>query len=370
MKLLPIIDRVLSAKELSAIEARALYERLPLPELGQLAQVRKNEIVPHPQLVTYILDRNVNYTNICNSDCIFCAFYRKPGHEEGYVLSDKELDEKMEATLRLGGNQILLQGGHNPELGIEYYERLFRRIKSRYGIRLHALSPSEIVHICETSNLTVEKTLERLVAAGLDSIPGGGAEILSDRVRKKLYRHKASTQEWLGVMEAAHKIGLKTTATMMFGHIETFEERLEHLQHLQNLQKKTRGFTAYIMWTFQKENTPLQKGNFFVSPNEYLRMLALSRIMLPDFVNIQVSFVTMGTETGTLGLHYGGNDYGSVMMEENVVKAAGADNPMTEADIRREIHSAGYIPRRRTMDYQLLPDPTESLDASPQSLGH
>lgn len=331
------------------------------------------ERVPNPNIVTYIVDRNINHTNICNADCLFCAFYRKPGDQkEGYILSDEQLEQKIQETIRLGGRQILLQGGHNPELGIAYYENLFRSIKSKFDINLHALSPPEIIHITETSKLSIPEVLKRLVAAGLDSLPGGGAEILVDRVRNRLARHKCSSGQWLEVMKTAHKMGLRSTATMMMGHIENIEDRIEHLFLLEDLQEKTHGFTAFIHWAFQKENTHLQKGEFYVSPNEYLKILALARCVMPSFKNIQVSFVTMGKETATLGLKYGGNDFGSIMIEENVVRAAGAENPMTEMEIRRCIQSAGYIPRRRTMDYQLLAEP-ENLppeSSPPFSSGH
>lgn len=356
MNLQHIIDRVLSANRLSADEALALYEHMPLAELGQLAHLRKCEISDHPDVVTYILDRNINYTNICNADCIFCAFYRRPGEEDGYVLSDEALFEKIQQTIAAGGQQILLQGGHNPNLGIEYYERTFRAIKAKFDIKLHALSPSEIIHITEVSKISVDEALRRLIEAGLNSIPGGGAEILVDRVRKKLMRHKCSSEQWLSVMERAHRLGLRTTATMMFGHVETVHDRIEHMMKLQDLQEKTGGFTAFISWTFQKANTGLQKGEFYVSPNEYLRTLALSRLILKDIKNFQVSFVTMGDQAATMGLHFGANDYGSVMMEENVVRAAGAENPMTETEIRNRISAAGYIPRRRNMVYDLLPE--------------
>lgn len=357
MTLTPIIDRVLSGQVVNAAEALRLYHELPLSEIGILANERREAMVKDPQVATYIIDRNINYTNVCNADCIFCAFYRKPGHEEGYTHSYEALEQKVAETIALGGHQILLQGGHNPDLGIEYYEKLFRHLKSKFdGIKLHALSPSEVIHITEVSGLSIDTVLRRLIDAGLDSIPGGGAEILVDRVRKKLMRHKASSQQWLDVMKMAHGLGLRTTATMMFGHVETIEDRIEHMLKLQALQQKTQGFTAFISWTFQKENTKLQKGDFYISPNEYLRTLALSRLIMPDFVNFQVSFVTLGKETATLGLHFGGNDYGSAMIEENVVKAAGADNPMTEIEIRREIRLAGFTPRRRNMQYELLPE--------------
>jgi cyclic dehypoxanthinyl futalosine synthase len=359
MALLQLIDRILAGKRLSPAEALELWEGLPLPELGQLAELRKKAVTPHPHVVTYIIDRNINYTNICTADCVFCAFYRRPGSLEGYVLPEAEIFAKIDALWQAGGRQILLQGGHNPELGIAYYENLFRSIKTRYDIKLHALSPSEILHICEISNLSIDETLRRLRAAGLDSIPGGGAEILVDRVRKRLMRHKASSDDWLLVMERAHALGFRTTATMMFGHIEKVSDRIEHLIRLQDLQEKTHGFTAFIPWTFQKEHTGLAKGDFFVSPNEYLRLLALSRIILKDFVNIQVSFVTMGEAAATLGLRFGANDYGSVMMEENVVRAAGAENPLGEPDIRHAIRSAGFTPRRRNMQYDLLPEPPD-----------
>ncbi|MCI0530236.1 MAG: CofH family radical SAM protein, partial [Nitrospira sp.] len=229
-------------------------------------------------IVTYIIDRNVNYTNICNADCHFCAFYRPPGHEEGYILSEAELYEKIEETLRLGGHQLLLQGGHNPDLGIEYYEDLFRKIKSRYPIKLHALGPPEIIHITQVSKLSIEEAIRRLIAAGLDSIPGGGAEILVDRVRRKISKNKCTTDEWLEVMRVAHRLGLRTTATMMFGHIETLEDRLEHLIRVREVQEEYGRFTAFIAWTYQSKNTVMGRrieGN--TTGHEYLAMMAISR---------------------------------------------------------------------------------------------
>ena len=361
MKLLGIIDRALAGKPLEVSEALLLYEKLNLTELGHLAQVLKNQCVPNPQIVTYIIDRNVNYTNICNADCLFCAFYKKPGSKEGYVLSNEEFDQKISETLANGGDQILLQGGHNPDLGIEYYESLFRRIKKKFPIKLHALSPPEIFHICEKNNLGFQEVLVRLKEAGLDSIPGGGAEILVDQVRKRLIRHKVNSENWLNIMKIAHEMGIPTTATMMFGHIETLEDRIIHMLKLEQLQSKTNGFTAFIPWPFQKTNTPMEKGDFKIHSNEYLKTLALARIIMPHFVNLQVSFVTLGKETATLGLFFGANDYGSVMMEENVVRAAGAEYPMTEEDIRGEILLAGYIPKRRNMLYEYLEEKTSFL---------
>jgi len=341
---------------LTAEEAVRLYREAPTAFLGQLAdRVRARR---HPgRVVTYIIDRNVNYTNVCVARCNFCAFYRPVGSAEGYVLGFDEIARKIDETIELGGGQLLLQGGHNPDLPIEWYEDLFREVKSRYpGFRLHALSPPEVVHISRLSQLSVQTVIERMVAAGLDSIPGGGAEILVDRVRRLLNCHtKATSDEWIGVMRRAHHAGLRTTATMMYGSVETPEERVEHLLRLRALQDETGGFTAFITWSYQPEHTEL--GGVEATGVEYLRTLALARLVLDNVENLQASWVTQGGKVGQLSLAYGANDMGSVMIEENVVRAAGASYCMDEVEIVRHIENAGFIAKRRNMHYEILGDP-------------
>ncbi len=347
-----VIKKILKGERLSKEEGLILFD-FELHELGFLAREVRFRLKPE-KIVTYVVDRNINYTNICISGCKFCAYYKAPGESGGFVLSFEELGKKIEETIKLGGYQILLQGGLHPELEINFYENMLRFIKTNFPeIHVHGFSPPEIVHFSKISGLSIEEVLRRLIKAGLDSIPGGGAEILSDRVRKILSPNKASSREWLEVMEIAHKLGLKTTATMMFGHIETREEIIEHLLKIRSLQDKTRGFTAFIPWTFQPGNTRL---NYLVKAGavEYLKVLAISRIFLDNIPNIQVSWVTQGPHIAQIALDFGGNDFGSTMIEENVVSAAGVSHRMSEEEIRHYIKSAGYIPKRRKMDYTLL----------------
>ncbi len=346
--------RVEAGERLTREEGIALLRDGDLLELGVLADgVRQRR---HPEgVVTYIIDRNINYTNVCTAQCAFCAFYRDLPSKEGYVLTKKQLAEKIEETIALGGGQILLQGGLHPDLGIEFYEDLFRWMKSSYPVWIHGLSPAEVHHICRVSGLGVEATLRRLVDAGLDSIPGGGAEVLSDRVRRIIGIAKGSTAEWLEVMEVAHRLGMKTTATMMFGHVETIEERIDHLLHLRDLQDRTGGFTAFIAWTFQPENTAMAGDE--LTSFQYLRTLAVARVMLDNFPNMQASWVTQGGKIGQVSLRFGANDFGSLMIEENVVSAAGAHFRLTEAEIARNIQLAGFVPKRRTMHYEIVGDP-------------
>ncbi len=332
--------------------AKTLF-KLPIHTLGKLAQIQRYRLHPE-KIVTYVVDRNINYTNICISYCKFCAFYRAPNSKDGYLLSFEEIAKKIEETIALGGYQILLQGGINPDLDLEYFERLFTFIKNRYPqIHLHALSPPEIIYLSKSSGLSVDEVLKRLIKAGLDSIPGGGAEILVDRVRKILSPNKATSEEWLYVMERAHLLGLKTTATMMFGHIETDEEILEHLFKIRNLQEKTKGFTAFIPWTFQPKNTALSHLPK-AGAVRYLQVLAISRIVLHNIPNIQVSWVTQGPQVAQLALEFGGNDFGSTMIEENVVASAGVSHRLSEEELRAYIREAGYIPKRRKMDYTII----------------
>jgi cyclic dehypoxanthinyl futalosine synthase len=350
-----IEKKVLAGERLSREEGYRLIREGELLELGMLADAARERL--HPEgVVTYIIDRNINYTNVCTAQCAFCAFYRDLPSKEGYVLSKAQLSQKIEETLALGGTQILLQGGLHPDLGIEYYEELFGWMKASYPtLWIHGLSPAEVKHICRVSNLTTEACLRRLVAAGLDSIPGGGAEVLSDRVRNIIGIAKGSTGDWLEVMEVAHGLGLKTTATMMFGHVETLEERVDHLLHLRDLQDRTHGFTAFIAWTFQPENTAMAGEE--LTSFEYLRTLAVARIMLDNFPSVQASWVTQGGKIGQLSLRFGANDFGSLMIEENVVSAAGAHFRLTEAEIARNIQDAGFVPKRRNMHYAIVGDP-------------
>ena len=349
-----VAKKVLGGERLRHEEGVALLRDGDLLELGMLADSVRRRL--HPEgIVTYIIDRNINYTNVCTAQCAFCAFYRDLPSKEGYLLSKEQLAQKIEETLALGGNQILLQGGLHPDLGIEFYEELFRWMKSAYPIWIHGLSPAEVKHIDRVSNLTTEQTLRRLIAAGLDSIPGGGAEVLSDRVRQIIGIAKGSTADWIDVMETAHRLGLRTTATMMFGHVETLEERIDHLLHLRDLQDRTGGFTAFIAWTFQPTNTAMAGDE--LTSFQYLRTLAVARVMLDNFPSVQASWVTQGGKIGQVSLRFGANDFGSLMIEENVVSAAGAHFRLTEAEIARNIQDAGFVPKRRTMHYEIVGDP-------------
>ncbi|MDE0830655.1 MAG: dehypoxanthine futalosine cyclase, partial [Vicinamibacterales bacterium] len=351
-----IASKVRSGGRLDQAEALSLYADAPTLLLGQLADtIRRRK---HPARdVTYIIDRNVNYTNVCVARCAFCAFYRPVGSDEGYVLGFDELFRKIDETLAVGGVQVLLQGGHNPDLPLEWYEDLFRAIKARYpDFKLHALSPPEILHLSRLSQEPVPAVVARLVAAGLDSVPGGGAEILVDRARRLLNcASKATADEWLSVMRTVHQAGLRSTATMMYGSVERPDERIEHLYRLRELQDETGGFTAFITWSYQPTNTEL--GGVEATGVEYLRTLALSRLVLDNFDNLQASWVTQGGKVGQLSLAYGANDMGSVMIEENVVRAAGAEFCMDEAEIVRNIEDAGFAPKRRTMAYDILGGP-------------
>jgi cyclic dehypoxanthinyl futalosine synthase len=351
-----LADKVRQGGRLDRAEALELYLHAPTALLGRLADEVRARKHPDP-IVTYIIDRNVNYTNVCVARCSFCAFYRPVGSAEGYVLGFEEIFRKIDETIALGGGQLLLQGGHNPDLPIEWYEDLFRAVKARYpGFRLHALSPPEVIHLSRMSRLPVPQVIERLIAAGLDSIPGGGAEILVDRVRKLLNCYgKATADEWLDVMRHAHRAGLRTTATMMYGTVETVEERLEHLFRLRELQDEMGGFTAFIAWSYQPDHTEL--GGAEATGVEYLRTLATARLVLDNFDNLQASWVTQGGKVGQLSLAFGANDMGSVMIEENVVRAAGAAYCMDEIEIVRNIENAGFVAKRRNMHYELQGDP-------------
>jgi cyclic dehypoxanthinyl futalosine synthase len=351
-----VARKVFGGGRVDAAEALELYRHAPTHLLGRLADTIRARTHPG-RVVTYIIDRNVNYTNVCVARCNFCAFYRPVGASDGYVLGFEEIFRKIDETIAVGGNQLLLQGGHNPDLPLQWYEDLFRAIKARYpDFKLHALSPPEVLHISRLNQLAVPVVIERLVAAGLDSIPGGGAEILVDRVRRLLNCYsKASSGEWLDVMGQAHDAGLRTTATMMYGHVETDEERIEHMMRLREVQDRTGGFTAFITWSYQPEHT--EHGGYEATGVEYLRTLALSRIVLDNFDNLQASWVTQGGKVGQLSLAFGANDMGSVMIEENVVRAAGASYCMDEVEIVNNIVDAGFVPKRRNMHYELLGDP-------------
>ena len=351
-----IADKLRAGLRIDAEEALLLYRGAPTPLLGQLAETVRHR--KHPEgIVTYIIDRNVNYTNVCVAKCNFCAFYRPVGSAEGYVLGFDELFRKIDETIAVGGVQLLLQGGHNPDLPLSWYEDLFKAIKERYPFfKLHALSPPEVIHLSRLSQLPVPKVLERLIAAGLDSVPGGGAEILVDRVRTLLHCvGKATADEWLDVMRHAHRAGLRTTATMMYGTVETDEERIEHMLRLRSLQDETGGFTAFITWSYQPDHTELAGTE--ATGVDYLRTLALARLVLDNFDNLQASWVTQGGKVGQLSLVYGANDMGSVMIVENVVRAAGASYCMDEVEIVRNIEDAGFVAKRRNMHYELLGDP-------------
>lgn len=357
MTIQQIADKVKAGGRVDAAEALALYREAPTALLGQLADgIRARK---HPEgLVTYIIDRNVNYTNVCVARCAFCAFYRPVGSPEGYVLGFDELFRKIDETIAVGGVQLLLQGGHNPDLPIEWYEDLFRAIKAKYpDFRLHALSPPEVIHLSRMSQQPVSVVLDRMIAAGMDSVPGGGAEILVDRVRKELHCYgKATADEWLDVMRQAHKKGLRTTATMMYGTVETDEERIEHLLRLRDLQDETGGFTAFFCWDYQHEQgthiLPSQTGT-----EHYLRMQAVARLMFDNVDHVGASWVTQGPDVGQVALRFGADDFGSVMFEENVVSSAGTTFRIDAAAIEGRIREAGFRPARRNVKYDWLTVP-------------
>jgi len=354
MTLEAIYSKVLNGERIDFKEALTLYNEADFHDLGHLAhQVR---LAKHPDpIVTYVVDRNINYSNVCVCCCKFCAFYCEPDQEGGYVLTYEEIGEKIQETLDVGGTQILMQGGHHPDLPLTWYEEMLRYIKANYEVHIHAFSPPEVVFWSEMEGIPVTEVIERLHKAGLDSIPGGGAEILVDEVRSEVAPNKCPAGQWLGVMEEAHQQGLRTTATMMFGHKETVEQRLEHLFAVRESQDRTGGYTAFIPWTFQPDHTELPDCRKLTS-TEYLRMLAVSRIVLDNVDNVQVSWVTMGPKIAQLALYFGGNDFGSTMLEENVVKAAGVAFRLSREEINRLVEDAGFIPKRRSMNYTILED--------------
>ena len=350
-----ILDKALEGERITDGEAIALLEARDLVPIGRAAgelRGRKTD----PERITFIVDRNINYTNICYTDCDFCAFYRRPGdRREGYLLPKPVIFKKIEETLAIGGTGVLMQGGHHPDLGIEYYEDLFSSIKARYKIHLHALSPPEIQHISRRSNLTVWDTLARLRDAGLDSIPGGGGEILVDRVRREIAPKKTKSAEWLGVMRHAHRLGMSTTATMMYGHVETVGDRVEHMRKIRDLQDETNGFRAFISWTFQDDGNRLgDRVPLETRPTsfDYLLTQAVSRIYLDNVDHIQSSWVTQGMKIGQVALGFGADDLGSIMIEENVVSAAGTTHRATTEDFVRTIKALGKIPVQRDTLYR------------------
>ena len=353
-----IANKVLDGARISVAEARSLYGR-PLSELGELADARRRLAKQTAyegrgnEIVTFIIDRNINYTNVCNVYCKFCAFYRTEKDADHYVLTHAEIDAKLDELSAAGGTQVLMQGGHHPKLGIDFYLDLLGHIRQRYPhINIHGFSPPEFNHFAEVFGMPLREVISKFIEAGLGSIPGGGGEILVDAVRDRIAPLKCNSDQWLKVMEVAHELGLKSSATMMFGHVETVDDRLEHLLRLREQQDATGGFTAFIGWTFQQENTVLKADK--AGAAEYLRTQALARIFLDNFENVQSSWVTQGPDIGQIALKYGANDFGSVMMEENVVSSAGTSFKLTSDDIKGLIHEAGYEPRQRNNWYRLL----------------
>jgi cyclic dehypoxanthinyl futalosine synthase len=353
MNVREILDKARDGERIGDAEAVTLLESKQLVPIGRAAdQLRARRT--DPDRITFIIDRNLNYTNVCVTDCDFCAFYRRPGDRaEGYLLPKTVIFKKIEETLAIGGTGVLMQGGHHPDLAIDYYEDLFRSIKGRYPIHLHALSPPEIEHIARRSKLTLWDTLSRLRDAGLDSIPGGGGEVLVDRVRKIIAPKKTTTKAWLDVMRHAHRLGMSTTATMMYGHVETLAERVEHMRRIRELQDETRGFRAFISWTFQPQGTRLAaKVSHYPTSFEYLLTQAVSRIYLDNVDHIQSSWVTQGMKVGQVALEFGADDLGSVMIEENVVSAAGTTHRASTDDFVRTIKALGKIPVQRDTLYR------------------
>jgi cyclic dehypoxanthinyl futalosine synthase len=331
-----------------------LYQRAPLLELGRLADAQRQRLHPG-DVVTYIVDRNINYTNVCVADCKFCAFYRRPKHAEGYVLSFEDIGRKIEEAKRLGAVQILMQGGHNPYIPFDWYLDLLRYIKRNHPIHIHGFSPSEVDFFATRFRLSAEEVIRQLMAAGLDSVPGGGGEILVQDVRDRVARKKAGADRWLEIMEIAHRLGMKTSVTMMYGLGETLADRLEHLFRVREVQARTGGFTAFITWPLQPEHTEME-GTPKTDAVTYLRTVAMARLVLDNVPNLQASWVTMGLKVGQVALRFGCNDFGSLMIEENVVSAAGTTHHTTIDDMRRHILDAGFRPARRRQDYSIIPD--------------
>lgn len=358
MNISDLLHRALQHEWLSPEEGVFLFENATTAELMYVGNAMRYQHVPG-NTVTWIIDRNSNTTNVCIANCKFCNFYRRPGHEESYVTSIEEYKQKIEETFRFGGEQLLLQGGHHPDLGLQFYADLFRKLKDLYpNLKLHALGPPEIAHVSKLEKMSHYDVLKALKEAGLDSLPGAGAEILSDRVRRLISKGKCGGEEWLDVMRAAHQLRLTTSATMMFGHIETNLERMEHFAAIRQVQSEkpadAKGFLAFIPWPFQDEDTILKKikrARNAVTGDEYVRMIAMSRIMLPNIVNIQASWLTVGKQVAQVCLHAGANDFGSIMIEENVVSAAGARFRFTADGIQHAIKEAGFVPQLRNQQY-------------------
>jgi cyclic dehypoxanthinyl futalosine synthase len=353
MTVASVLEKALGGERISDEDALALLESRELVPVGRAADELRNRKVERDR-VTFIVDRNVNYTNICHTDCDFCAFYRRPGdRREGYLLPKPVIFKKIEETLAIGGTALLMQGGHHPDLGVDFYEDLFSSIKARYKIHLHALSPPEVQHISRRSKISIPATLARLRDAGLDSLPGGGAEILVDRVRDVIAPKKTKSAEWLGVMREAHRLGMSSTATMMYGHVETLEDRVEHMRRIRELQDETRGFRAFISWTFQPQGTRLAAlVKQYPTSFDYLLTQAVSRIYLDNVDHIQSSWVTQGMKVGQVALSFGADDMGSVMIEENVVSAAGTTHRATTDDFVRAIRALGKTPVQRDTLYR------------------
>ncbi len=359
MNLEDLYQKALDFEFLSEDEGVFLFENAPLADLMYIADQLRRKQVPHSK-VTWIIDRNVNTTNVCIANCKFCNFYRIPGHAEAYITDIDTYKRKIDETFRYGGEQLLLQGGHHPDLGLSFYTTLFRQLKDLYPtLKLHALGPPEVAHITKLEKSTHHEVLKALKEAGLDSLPGAGAEILTDRVRRLISKGKCGAQEWLDIMHEAHKLNLTTSATMMFGHVETIRERFEHLvkiRHVQSLKPaEAKGFLAFIPWTFQDVDTLLARirgVHNLTTPDEYIRMIAMSRIMLPNVKNIQASWLTVGKQTAQLCLQAGANDFGSIMIEENVVSAAGAPHRFTYKSIQEAIREAGFEPQLRNQQYE------------------
>src|SRR3982750_293642 len=366
MQLSSLYQRALDFEDLSIEEGVHLFHHAPLTDLMYVANELRKKQVPHGK-VTWIIDRNMNTTNVCVANCKFCNFYRVPGHPEAYITDIETYKRKIDETIRYGGEQLLLQGGHHPDLGLSYYVGLFRELKSLYpNIKLHTLGPPEVAHITKLEKSTHREVLIALKAAGMDSLPGAGAEILTDRVRRLISKGKCGAQEWLDIMHEAHKLNITTSATMMFGHVETLQERFEHLVKIRDVQEKAKegkpempegrkGFLAFIPWTFQDVDTLLAKIrgiHNLTTPEEYIRMIAMSRIMLPNVKNIQASWLTVGKKTAQVCLNAGANDFGSIMIEENVVSAAGAPHRFTYKTIQDAIREAGFEPQLRNQQYE------------------
>lgn len=359
MNLQQLYDRALQFEFLSAEEGQFLFQNAPLTELMFVANELRKKQVPHGK-VTWQIDRNVNTTNVCIANCKFCNFYRIPGHADAYITDIDTYKKKIEETIRWGGDQLLLQGGHHPELGLAFYTDLFKQLKDLYPtIKLHTLGPPEVAHITKLEKSTHREVLKALKASGLDSLPGAGAEILVDRVRRLISKGKCGAQEWLDIMQEAHQQHITTSATMMFGHVETLEERFEHLIKIREVQSRkpadAKGFLAFIPWTFQDADTLLARirgVHNLTTPDEYIRMIAISRIMLPNVKNIQASWLTVGKQTAQICLHAGANDFGSIMLEENVVSAAGAPHRFTYKSIQEAIAEAGFEPQLRNQQYE------------------